>query len=135
VYPQLKRVTYICNKCGEGVGPFYDNGTGDDDGGAAGAASGGTGSGVNFKPATCPSCESRGSLNMDAESTIYGNYQRIFLQVSAPRQRSAGHLAACTAGSLGCCRYSNSPHPVLIVVCRSRQEQCRQAVCLAARRS
>lgn len=82
VYPQLKRVSYLCNKCGEGVGPFYDNGTGDDDAaGAAGAASGGTGSGVNFKPAACPACESRGSLNIDSESTIYGNYQRIFLQV------------------------------------------------------
>lgn len=64
VFPQLKQVTYDCTRCGNIMGPFFIN----DD--------------VDFKPGQCPNCQSKGPMTVNAQNTIYGNYQKLTLQES-----------------------------------------------------
>lgn len=62
VYPQLKKVRYACSRCGSSTGLYTET--------QEGAS----------KPSSCPSCDAKGALSLDLQSTIYSNFQRIFLQ-------------------------------------------------------
>ncbi|KII62739.1 DNA replication licensing factor mcm2 [Thelohanellus kitauei] len=72
VLPQLSSVKYDCNKCKFVLGPFLQ-------------------AGEEVKPGVCPECQSRGPFEINAENTIYRNYQRIKIQES-PGKISAGRL-------------------------------------------
>eukprot|EP00210_Caulerpa_lentillifera_P000549 g530.t1 len=64
VFPQLKQVMYDCLRCGNLIGPFFIN------------------EDKEFKPDGCPNCNSKGPLAVNAQNTIYGNYQKLTLQES-----------------------------------------------------
>ena len=73
VFPQLTHVKYDCVKCGHKIGPIYQDPNHETK--------------INF----CPSCESRGPFQVDAEDTVYRNYQRLTLQ-EEPGSVPAGRL-------------------------------------------
>jgi len=73
VFPQLKYIKFDCQRCGEVLGPFYQNAV------------------EEVKPKNCPSCTSRGPFNVNAEQTVYRNYQKMTLQES-PGSVPAGRL-------------------------------------------
>ncbi|KAI9019345.1 MCM2/3/5 family-domain-containing protein [Phycomyces nitens] len=64
VFPQLKWVKFNCAKCGELLGPFYQDIHNE------------------IKIHTCPSCQSRGPFNLNMEQTVYRNYQKLTIQES-----------------------------------------------------
>jgi hypothetical protein len=67
-------VKFDCAKCGYVLGPFFQNN-----------AEG------EVKPLSCPHCQSKGPFNLNAEQTIYRNYQKVTLQES-PGSVPAGRL-------------------------------------------
>eukprot|EP00045_Choanoeca_perplexa_P010873 m.112895 g.112895 ORF g.112895 m.112895 type:complete len:889 (+) comp15424_c0_seq1:120-2786(+) len=73
VFPQLKVVKYNCEKCSYVIGPIVQDDV--------------TEVSVN----NCPNCQSRGPFSINAEETIYRNYQRITIQES-PGSVPAGRL-------------------------------------------
>ncbi|KAI8996853.1 MCM2/3/5 family-domain-containing protein [Pilobolus umbonatus] len=64
VFPQLKWVKYNCAKCGQLLGPFYQD------------------IHSEIKINTCPSCQSKGPFNINMEETVYRNYQKLTIQES-----------------------------------------------------
>ncbi|KAI7872822.1 MCM2/3/5 family-domain-containing protein [Spinellus fusiger] len=64
VFPQLKWVKYNCAKCGELLGPFYQDIHNE------------------IKINTCPSCQSKGPFHVNMEQTVYRNYQKLTIQES-----------------------------------------------------
>ncbi len=66
VFPQLSLVKYDCNKCGAVLGPFAQS----------------SGVAEDVKIGSCAECQSRGPFSVNAEQTVYRNYQRITLQAS-----------------------------------------------------
>ena len=64
VFPQLKEVSYDCMRCGNVLGPFFIH----DD--------------KDFKPDRCPNCQSKGPMSVNAQNTVYQNYQKLTLQES-----------------------------------------------------
>ncbi|KAF8477212.1 MCM2/3/5 family-domain-containing protein [Kalaharituber pfeilii] len=73
VFPQLKYVKFDCVKCGITLGPFQQE------------------SNAEVKISFCQNCQSRGPFTLNAEKTIYRNYQKITLQES-PGTVPAGRL-------------------------------------------
>uniref|UniRef100_A0A914I6K7 DNA replication licensing factor MCM2 n=1 Tax=Globodera rostochiensis TaxID=31243 RepID=A0A914I6K7_GLORO len=70
---QLGIVKYDCKTCAYVLGPFIQR------------------QNEETKPSTCPSCQSRGPFELNAEETIYHNYQRVSIQES-PNLVAAGRL-------------------------------------------
>ena len=64
VFPQLKKIYFLCSKCGDRKGPYYTNFSDDIDIG------------------TCIICQMRGNYTIDQEQTLYRNYQKITIQES-----------------------------------------------------
>ncbi|KAF2083405.1 MCM-domain-containing protein [Saccharata proteae CBS 121410] len=73
VFPQLKYVKFDCTKCGVTLGPFPQD------------------SNVEVKISYCQNCQSRGPFTLNAERTVYRNYQKLTLQES-PGTVPAGRL-------------------------------------------
>ncbi|KAI5479526.1 minichromosome maintenance protein 2 [Pseudohyphozyma bogoriensis] len=73
VHPQLKYVKFDCGKCGEVLGPFYQDAA------------------KEVRISFCPSCASKGPFTVNSEQTVYRNYQRMTLQES-PGSVPAGRL-------------------------------------------
>lgn len=73
VFPQLKYVKFDCTKCGMTLGPFPQD------------------SSVEVKISFCQFCQSKGPFNLNAEQTVYRNYQKLTLQES-PGTVPAGRL-------------------------------------------
>lgn len=73
----LKWVRFDCQKCGQVLGPFTQEGEGE------------------IKVAHCFNCQSRGPFALNSTQTVYKNYQKLTLQESPgtvppgrlPRQR------------------------------------------------
>jgi DNA replication licensing factor MCM2 len=66
VFPQLKYVKYNCVKCGEILGPFYQD----------------TDPASDIRLRNCPHCESKGPFHINSDQTVYRDYQRLTLQES-----------------------------------------------------
>ena len=64
VFPQMKKMNFYCEKCGEKKGPLYFNGTDD------------------VKIGNCSICSSKGPFKIVVEDTVYRNYQKITIQES-----------------------------------------------------
>ena len=64
VYSQLKKVYYICGRCGVKMGPIYQNDT------------------QEVKLSNCSVCGCSGPFSIDSEKTVYRNYQKITVQES-----------------------------------------------------
>ncbi|KAL2867284.1 MCM DNA helicase complex subunit MCM2 [Aspergillus lucknowensis] len=83
VFPQLKYVMFICQKCNITLGPFQQE------------------SSSEVKISYCQNCQSRGPFAVNSERTVYRNYQKLTLQESPgtvpagrlPRQREVVLLA------------------------------------------
>ena len=73
VFPQLKHVKFDCTKCGVVLGPFEQE------------------SNVEVRISFCQNCQSRGPFTVNAEQTVYRNYQKLTLQES-PGTVPAGRL-------------------------------------------
>ncbi|EOD44102.1 dna replication licensing factor mcm2 [Neofusicoccum parvum] len=73
VFPQLKYVKFDCTKCGVTLGPFPQD------------------SNVEVKISFCQNCQSKGPFTLNAERTVYRNYQKLTLQES-PGTVPAGRL-------------------------------------------
>lgn len=63
VYSQLKKVYYICGKCGERLGPLFVNEHTE-----------------GYHLGACPVCQAKGPFSIDSEFTVYRNYQRVTVQ-------------------------------------------------------
>jgi DNA replication licensing factor MCM2 len=74
VFPQLREVMFDCGKCGFIVGPIFQNKGGDE-----------------TRPGSCPECQSKGPWRVNAEKTVYRNYQKLTLQES-PGDVPAGSI-------------------------------------------
>mmetsp|Transcript_15073 Transcript_15073/g.23397 ORF Transcript_15073/g.23397 Transcript_15073/m.23397 type:complete len:943 (-) Transcript_15073:71-2899(-) len=68
VYPQMKLSYYDCTKCRFVLGPFRNSN------------SIGGNPNHNASPGSCPRCESSGPFKLNANKTVYRNYQRVVLQ-------------------------------------------------------
>lgn len=83
VFPQLKYVMFLCQKCGATLGPFQQEAS------------------AEVKISFCQNCQSRGPFTVNSEKTVYRNYQKLTLQESPgsvpsgrlPRQREVILLA------------------------------------------
>jgi len=73
VFPQLRNVTFRCERCKFLLGPIQQN-----------AAD-------PVKPGNCPECQGKGPWTVDVEKTVYRNYQKMTLQES-PGSVPAGRL-------------------------------------------
>ena len=73
VFPQLKYVMFICQKCGITLGPFQQEAS------------------AEVKISFCQNCQSRGPFTVNSEKTVYRNYQKLTLQES-PGSIPAGRL-------------------------------------------
>ena len=73
VFPQLRNVTFKCERCKYLLGPIQQNAT------------------DPVKPGNCPECQGRGPWTVDVERTVYRNYQKMTLQES-PGSVPAGRL-------------------------------------------
>ena len=73
VFPQLKYIMFICQKCGATLGPFQQE------------------SSTEVKISFCQNCQSKGPFTVNSEKTVYRNYQRLTLQES-PGSVPAGRL-------------------------------------------
>jgi len=56
VFSQLKKVSFVCNRCYEVKGPFFIQ------------------KGEEIKLGSCAVCQSKGPFSIDKKSTIYRNY-------------------------------------------------------------
>ena len=73
VFPQLQLVKYDCGKCGAILGPFIQD------------------LHQEIRINTCSVCDQRGSFTINAQQTVYRNYQKLTLQES-PGSVPAGRL-------------------------------------------
>ncbi|KAG0140469.1 hypothetical protein CROQUDRAFT_356950 [Cronartium quercuum f. sp. fusiforme G11] len=73
VFPQLKYVKFDCGKCGETLGPFYQDAN------------------VEVRISYCSNCGGKGPFAINSEQTVYRNYQKMTLQES-PGSVPAGRL-------------------------------------------
>ena len=73
VFPQLKISWFDCLACMSTFGPFVQNQE------------------KEFRPNRCPQCQSKGGFQVNAERTIYRNYQKVTLQ-EAPGTVPPGRL-------------------------------------------
>lgn len=73
VFPQLKYVKFDCGKCGQVLGPFFQDAN------------------QEVRITFCSNCKSRGPFRLNSEKTLYRNYQRLTLQ-EAPGTVPAGRL-------------------------------------------
>ncbi|KAL4865055.1 hypothetical protein BDV12DRAFT_175214 [Aspergillus spectabilis] len=73
VFPQLKYVMFICQKCNITLGPFQQEASSE------------------VKISFCQNCQSRGPFTVNSEKTVYRNYQKLTLQES-PGSVPAGRL-------------------------------------------
>ncbi|KAL4938748.1 hypothetical protein BDV06DRAFT_46942 [Aspergillus oleicola] len=73
VFPQLKYVMFICQKCNITLGPFQQE------------------SSSEVKISFCQNCQSRGPFTVNSEKTVYRNFQKLTLQES-PGSVPAGRL-------------------------------------------
>ncbi len=73
VFPQLKYVKFDCLKCGQVLGPYFQD------------------SNTEVKVSYCPNCRSKSGFRVNNERTIYRNYQRVSIQ-EAPGTIPAGRL-------------------------------------------
>ncbi|KAL4977698.1 MCM2/3/5 family-domain-containing protein [Aspergillus desertorum] len=73
VFPQLKYVMFICQKCNITLGPYQQE------------------SSSEVKVTMCQNCQSRGPFTVNSEKTVYRNYQKLTLQES-PGSVPAGRL-------------------------------------------
>lgn len=64
VYSQLKKTFYICGRCGNRMGPIYQNDN------------------QEMKIGACSVCSGTGPFSIDNETTVYRNYQKITVQES-----------------------------------------------------
>lgn len=62
VFSQLKRMHFICNRCGEKKGPIYQNDNN------------------SVYLGNCVVCQSKGPFRIDSQMTIYRNYQKLTVQ-------------------------------------------------------
>lgn len=62
VFPQMKKINFFCEKCGEKKGPLYYNGIDE------------------VQLGSCNVCGSKGPFKVNVEDTIYRNYQKITIQ-------------------------------------------------------
>lgn len=86
VYPQLKKVFFLCKKCGDKKGPFFYNGNQD-----------------TLNIGSCLICQSSGSYELDLIETVYRNYQKITIQESpgsVPPGRIPRHKEVILTNSL-----------------------------------
>lgn len=74
VFPQIRASKYNCSKCGNLLGPYPQDSANKE-----------------VMPAFCSECQSRGPFVLNAEHTIYRNFQKITLQES-PGTVPAGRL-------------------------------------------
>lgn len=74
VFPQLQLVKFTCTKCDAVLGPYAQESTSSE-----------------VKLTFCQECQSRGPFKLNAENTVYRNYQKITLQES-PGTVPAGRL-------------------------------------------
>lgn len=74
VFPQLQLVKFDCGKCGEVIGPFFQE--------THSAA---------VRIGACPACQSKGPFSVNVSQTIYRNYQRMTLQ-EVPGTVPAGRM-------------------------------------------
>jgi len=65
IFPQLKLAKYVCAKCNAQLGPFVVHDSTE-----------------QTKISSCPECQSKGPFTLNAEETIYRNYQKITIQES-----------------------------------------------------
>ncbi|KAL6926948.1 MCM DNA helicase complex subunit [Hanseniaspora valbyensis] len=73
VFPQLKYVKFDCLKCGQVLGPIFQD------------------SNQEVKINYCSNCKSKGPFKMNMEKTVYRNYQKLTIQES-PGSVPAGRL-------------------------------------------
>ncbi|KAL5336131.1 MCM2/3/5 family-domain-containing protein [Aspergillus crustosus] len=73
VFPQLKYVMFICQKCNITLGPYQQEASSE------------------VKISYCQNCQSRGPFTVNSEKTVYRNYQKMTLQES-PGSVPAGRL-------------------------------------------
>ncbi|KAJ5072865.1 DNA helicase [Anaeramoeba ignava] len=73
VFPQLKKVKFVCPHCNSTIGPFVQNSLSE------------------IKVSSCPVCSKKGPFRILEDETIYRNFQKISLQES-PGTVSAGRL-------------------------------------------
>lgn len=73
VFPQLKYVMFICDKCSITLGPFQQE------------------LAAEVKISCCQNCQSRGPFTLSSDKTVYRNYQKLTLQES-PSAVPAGRL-------------------------------------------
>lgn len=73
VFPQLKFLKFDCQKCGQVLGPFFQEAN------------------QEVKITFCSNCKGRGPFKLNSEKTLYRNYQRLTLQ-EAPGTVPAGRL-------------------------------------------
>ncbi|CAH7690885.1 minichromosome maintenance protein 2 [Phakopsora pachyrhizi] len=73
VFPQLKYVKFDCGKCGETLGPYYQDAS------------------TEIKISYCSNCGGKGPFSVNSEQTVYRNYQKLTLQES-PGSVPAGRL-------------------------------------------
>lgn len=64
VFPQLKYVKFDCLSCGHILGPFWQDAS------------------QEVKVSYCSNCEKKGPFRVNAEQTVYRNYQKMTLQES-----------------------------------------------------
>lgn len=73
VFPQLKYVKFDCLKCGQVLGPIFQD------------------SNQEVRINYCSNCKSKGPFKMNMEKTVYRNYQKLTIQES-PGSVPAGRL-------------------------------------------
>ncbi|OJJ44375.1 hypothetical protein ASPZODRAFT_781487 [Penicilliopsis zonata CBS 506.65] len=73
VFPQLKYVMFLCQKCHTTLGPYQQEAN------------------TEVKITYCQSCQSKGPFTVNSEKTVYRNYQKLTLQES-PGSVPAGRL-------------------------------------------
>jgi DNA replication licensing factor MCM2 len=86
VFPQLKMVKYNCTKCGHLLGPYPLNSDQRE-----------------HHIGSCPECQQAGPFTLNAEETVYRNYQKITLQEtpgSVPPGRVPRHKDVVLLGDL-----------------------------------
>lgn len=64
VFPQLRYFKLDCGRCGFVLGPYVQDSISE------------------VKVGSCPQCQAKGPFTINAEQTIYRNYQKITLQES-----------------------------------------------------
>ena len=75
VYSQLKKIYYICGRCGDRKGPIYQN-----ESATGNVVANGESNRAGGKLGACAACQANGPFVLDYEGTVYRNHQRITLQ-------------------------------------------------------